>query len=316
MNEELFKKYSKYFYKIANIEAGQNISDMQKGGNILTITDGPRSFTVSGQNILDLELKLNLSPYGKVWSEIGNHLHGFYIYRGQINQPSSILYITADQWDAINSLNNSFSTSYYPTITNPIPLSNNSNNSITITDGRETLILQGTQINDLLSKLRLTIYGAKWPNIIATLYNVNNGIAPSQLLVTDEQFGILKNLYVRSGASLTSEFFNNAYGLVNSSDYSSPDVWDTPNQYKNGQVIFSDGMNVLTLKNEQIYKVYKKIKLTKYSKKFEYIRKKLHHYNGGKIDTIFVKPKELKFLSILKNRGEDFIKEKYGKKKN
>ena len=321
MAENLVKQYTKYFYKLLNVEKKQN--NGQIGGLsdttliISNISDETKTFTLSGEDIINMELKLNLSPYGKKWSAVGKYLHSFYVSMGQGDQISSKLLVENDQWDYLNELKNHLNTSSYPVNVSVQGGGGGyySNYNLNITDGSQSLVLQGTQISDLLSKLNLTIYAAKWPNIVATLYNAKNGVATNNLLITNEQLNVLKNLYIRSSASVANEFVVNSYGLVDSSDYSSPDVWDMPVQYKNKSVIISDGYNVLTLKNNEIYKVYKKIKSTKYSKKLEYIRKKLHNITNYSSETIFVKPKELKFISILKNKSNDYIEKKYGKNK-
>lgn len=58
-------------------------------------------FSLQGQSIRDLELKLNLSDYGHTWSEIGDHLFKFYNYSGSINQPDKILVVNSEQYSEL-----------------------------------------------------------------------------------------------------------------------------------------------------------------------------------------------------------------------
>tara|TARA_A100001015_G_C14935022_1_gene690063 strand:- start:37 stop:309 length:273 start_codon:yes stop_codon:yes gene_type:complete len=71
----------------------------------LTIQSGKNKFNVSGKAILNLELKLNITPYGHSWKDIGDHLFNFYNKQGYQGQPSSIIEVTYFQYEYLNTLN-------------------------------------------------------------------------------------------------------------------------------------------------------------------------------------------------------------------
>ena len=51
----------------------------------LTITNNVDKFIIKDREILNMELKLNITEYGKVWSHIGDHLFDFYHQKILIN---------------------------------------------------------------------------------------------------------------------------------------------------------------------------------------------------------------------------------------
>jgi hypothetical protein len=51
-------------------------------------------------NNIELELKLNLSPYSKKWSFIGDHIYNYFI-----KNYKEILYVTSEQWYCLKELN-------------------------------------------------------------------------------------------------------------------------------------------------------------------------------------------------------------------
>lgn len=43
----------------------------------IQVTDGQRVFTLTPRQAIEVELKLNVSPYGRTWLSIGDHLYNF-----------------------------------------------------------------------------------------------------------------------------------------------------------------------------------------------------------------------------------------------
>ena len=64
----------------------------------LTISDDTDSFDIEGRDIINLEIKLNMTEYGKEWINIGDHLFNFYNLIGFKNQPSNILRVKDFQY--------------------------------------------------------------------------------------------------------------------------------------------------------------------------------------------------------------------------
>tara|TARA_B100001758_G_C18411996_1_gene616467 strand:+ start:1227 stop:1460 length:234 start_codon:yes stop_codon:yes gene_type:complete len=64
----------------------------------LTIYSDIDSFEVYDNDILQLELKLNMSKYSKEWSKIGDYLYNYYVKEGYIDQPQSMLEVTSEQY--------------------------------------------------------------------------------------------------------------------------------------------------------------------------------------------------------------------------
>ena len=52
--------------------------------NILTIVSGIKRFQVSNGEVLELELKLNLTDKATEYSHIGDYLYSFYTRGGQV----------------------------------------------------------------------------------------------------------------------------------------------------------------------------------------------------------------------------------------
>ena len=71
----------------------------------LSIISGDKKFEVSGRDIINLELKLNQSDYGRAWKYIGDHIFGFYNRNGYPDQPSEILQVSEFQYQYLMLLN-------------------------------------------------------------------------------------------------------------------------------------------------------------------------------------------------------------------
>ena len=69
--------------------------------NELTIVNNEQKFTIKNEEILYLELKLNLSEYGKKWSDIGDYL--FYFYHKEKNL-NNILFVNDEQFKLLKNL--------------------------------------------------------------------------------------------------------------------------------------------------------------------------------------------------------------------
>ena len=72
---------------------------------ILKIVSEDNMFEITGKNIINLELKLNLSEYGHKWSHIGDYLFKFYNHIGCEGQPSNILEVSKFQFEFLKLLN-------------------------------------------------------------------------------------------------------------------------------------------------------------------------------------------------------------------
>ena len=68
------------------------------------ITDNQNYFEIQDKNIIDLEIKLNATDYGKTWSYIGDYLYNFYT-DNSINRKSNILKVTEYQFSYLKYLN-------------------------------------------------------------------------------------------------------------------------------------------------------------------------------------------------------------------
>ena len=66
----------------------------------LTIKSDNNIMVISKNESLELELKLNLSEYGKKWSAIGDHLYNFYIK----SDYSNIILVNEFQFNYLKSL--------------------------------------------------------------------------------------------------------------------------------------------------------------------------------------------------------------------
>ena len=70
----------------------------------LTIQHGSKQFHVHNKDILQLELDLNMSKYGKEWSHIGDYLYNFYVKENCLEQPKPILQVTLEQYTFLQEL--------------------------------------------------------------------------------------------------------------------------------------------------------------------------------------------------------------------
>ena len=70
----------------------------------VTIQSGKNKFKVSGKEIINLELKLNITPYGHSWKDIGDHLFNFHNKQGYQGQPSDVINVTEFQYQYLNIL--------------------------------------------------------------------------------------------------------------------------------------------------------------------------------------------------------------------
>ena len=69
---------------------------------MLIITDDISSFEVSTSQAIDLELKLNVTEYGRKWITIGDKLYDF----GARNSMLEKLYVTTQQYEFLLMLKN------------------------------------------------------------------------------------------------------------------------------------------------------------------------------------------------------------------
>ena len=70
----------------------------------LTIQHGSKQFHIYDKDILQLELDLNMSKYGKEWSHIGDYLYNFYVKENCLEQPKPILQVTLEQYTFLQEL--------------------------------------------------------------------------------------------------------------------------------------------------------------------------------------------------------------------
>ena len=70
----------------------------------VTIQSGKNTFKVSGKEIINLELKLNITPYGNIWRDIGDHLFNFHNKQGYQDQPTDVINVTEFQYHYLNNL--------------------------------------------------------------------------------------------------------------------------------------------------------------------------------------------------------------------
>jgi hypothetical protein len=64
----------------------------------LTIYSDTGSFDVHNYDIIQLELKLNMSIYRKEWSYVGDYLYKYYVKEYCIDQPESQFQVTNEQY--------------------------------------------------------------------------------------------------------------------------------------------------------------------------------------------------------------------------
>lgn len=72
--------------------------------NILTIVSGIKRFQVSNGEVLQLELKLNLTDKATEYSHIGDYLYSFYTKEGYKEQPSNILTVLSTEYSLLYDL--------------------------------------------------------------------------------------------------------------------------------------------------------------------------------------------------------------------
>ena len=60
---------------------------------------------LKGREIINLEVKLNITEHGNQWKHIGDHLYKFYTLEGYEGQPMNILDVTEYQFNYLKDLN-------------------------------------------------------------------------------------------------------------------------------------------------------------------------------------------------------------------
>ena len=61
-------------------------------------------FSVKDREIIQLELKLNLTDKGNLWRDIGDHIFDFHNFQNCANQPSDILEVNLHQYNFLFEL--------------------------------------------------------------------------------------------------------------------------------------------------------------------------------------------------------------------
>ena len=72
----------------------------------LTIKHDNKLFHVYDKDIFQLEIDLNMSKYGKEWSDIGDYLYKFYVKEDCLDQPKPLLEVTLEQYTFLLHLHN------------------------------------------------------------------------------------------------------------------------------------------------------------------------------------------------------------------
>ena len=72
----------------------------------LTVKYNDKSFVIKGQEIIQLELKLNLTIKGREYKKIGEYLYNFYTKEGCQGQPENTLEINQEEYMYLLQLNN------------------------------------------------------------------------------------------------------------------------------------------------------------------------------------------------------------------
>jgi len=68
----------------------------------IKLTDGSNNYiNINPKQSIDLELKLNVSPYGHQWSKIGDQLYKF-----GIGNNMDVILVTNEQFKYLNDLHN------------------------------------------------------------------------------------------------------------------------------------------------------------------------------------------------------------------
>lgn len=71
----------------------------------LIIKNQKESFKLEDREIINLEVKLNITEYGNKWKHIGDHLYKFYNLESFDGKPSNILDVTEYQFNYLKELN-------------------------------------------------------------------------------------------------------------------------------------------------------------------------------------------------------------------
>ena len=72
----------------------------------LTVKCSDKSFIVKGKDIIQLELKLDLTLKGREYKKIGEYLYNFYTKEDCEGQPSDQLEINQEEYEYLIQLNN------------------------------------------------------------------------------------------------------------------------------------------------------------------------------------------------------------------
>ena len=72
--------------------------------SVLKIKCNDQSFSVVDREIIQLELKLNLTDEGNLWKDIGDHIYYFHNFQNFANQPSDILEVDLHQYNFLFEL--------------------------------------------------------------------------------------------------------------------------------------------------------------------------------------------------------------------
>ena len=70
---------------------------------LLILTDGINKIELTPEKALQLELKLNLTPFGKQWVEIGDHLY-YYFHPKPDTHLSDTLYVSCEKFKYLHDL--------------------------------------------------------------------------------------------------------------------------------------------------------------------------------------------------------------------
>ena len=72
--------------------------------DILKIKSNGNFFFLKGKEIIEMEIKLNITEYGNKWKEIGDYLYKFYNLINEKNQPVNILEVDIFQYNFLKDL--------------------------------------------------------------------------------------------------------------------------------------------------------------------------------------------------------------------
>ena len=68
---------------------------------IVTISDSPQSFSLDKRGAINLELKLNVTKYGRVWRPIGDALYNY----GVSDEEATEYAVSQEQFEFLQMLN-------------------------------------------------------------------------------------------------------------------------------------------------------------------------------------------------------------------